>query len=39
MTADSMKSRRRPGTFPKTELDVYKAAWDREHTFDTMIGA
>ena len=39
MTADSMKSSSRPGTFTKPELDVYKAAWDREHAFDTMLGA
>jgi pimeloyl-ACP methyl ester carboxylesterase len=39
MTADSMKSSSRPGTFTKAELDVYKAAWGREHAFDTMLGA
>jgi len=39
MTADSMRSSSRAGTFSEAELDVYKAAWDREHAFDTMLGA
>lgn len=39
MTADSMENSSRSGTFPKAELEVYKAAWDREHAFDTMLGA
>lgn len=39
MTANSMTSSSRDGTFTEAELDVYKAAWDREHAFDTMLGA
>lgn len=39
MTADSMKNSSRSGTFNAAELDVYKAAWGREHAFDTMLGA
>lgn len=39
MTANSMTSSSRNGTFTAAELDVYKAAWDREHAFDTMLGA
>jgi len=39
MMADSMRTSSRTGTFSDAELDVYKAAWDREHAFDTMLGA
>ena len=39
MTAGSMKNSSRTGTFSEADLDVYKAAWDREHAFDTMLGA
>ena len=39
MTADSMRTSSRTGTFSEAELDVYKSAWDREHAFDTMLGA
>ncbi|MEH6569621.1 MAG: alpha/beta hydrolase [Halioglobus sp.] len=39
MTAGSMENSSRTGTFTEAELDVYKGAWDREHAFDTMLGA
>ena len=34
-----LKNSSRTGTFTQAELDGYKAAWDREHAFDTMLGA
>lgn len=39
LTAKSMKNSSLEGTFSDTELQVYKAAWDRGHAFDSMIGA
>jgi pimeloyl-ACP methyl ester carboxylesterase len=39
MLADSMTGSSRAGTFTEAEIDVYKASWDREHAFDTMLGA
>ena len=38
MTATNLRSTSRPGTFTEEEVAVYKAAWDREHAFTTMIG-
>jgi len=37
--ASSLPATSRAGTFPEAELDVYKAAWDREHAFGSMLGA
>lgn len=39
LTAKSMKNSSLEGTFSDTELQIYKAAWDRDHAFDSMIGA
>lgn len=39
LTAKSMKKSSREGTYTDEELAIYKAAWNRNHAFDTMIGA
>lgn len=35
----NMTETSREGTFTDAELDIYKAAWDRHHAFDSMLGA
>ncbi|MBL4790408.1 MAG: alpha/beta hydrolase [Kordiimonadaceae bacterium] len=37
--ASNLQATSRAGTFPEEELEVYKAAWDREHAFGSMLGA
>lgn len=40
MTAEmGLLATSRPGTFSDEEIALYISAWDRDHAYDTMIGA
>ncbi|NND00917.1 MAG: alpha/beta hydrolase [Gammaproteobacteria bacterium] len=39
LTAKNLVATSRPGTFTDAELEIYQAAWDREHAIDSMLGA
>ncbi len=39
LIAKNMTESSREGTFTDEELNIYKMAWDRDHAFDSMLGA
>lgn len=39
MITNMLRDTSRPGSFSEQDLDVYRAAWDRDHAMDTMYGA
>jgi pimeloyl-ACP methyl ester carboxylesterase len=39
LIAKSMTESSREGTFDAAEIEIYRAAWDRDHAFDSMLGA
>ena len=39
LTAKTMIETSRPGTYTDAKLEIYKAAWDRDHAYDSMLGA